>query len=256
MPKKTFKRKARRRTRKGKKRSRSNRHTGRLLIYNMPKWPLPPTLYTSFYSAIEGTIPSGANATNRYVMQINSLVLPYNTSVGNALPNPLVYTTATLMPQGVSNICNTTGSSGYGFYDFYKVIHVDVIWKMKPQTPGDNMNICMCPFAESFQPASHQASLADPGSYDMDVGCNFPNKLFKRRFSMAKLFGLTSQQYNGDVSGQFSSSFSGDPTQFMNLQFSYQTCDNQTLGTTCGYLIEVIFYCKLWFPIGKLLATN
>jgi len=255
MPKKTFKRKARRRTRKGKKRSRSNRHSGMSLIYNHPRWPLPPTLFTTFVSCIQGVIAGSSAATNRYTVNINSLYLPYSVSVGSALPAPIVYTTATLMPQGVSNICNTTNSNSLGLYNFYKVIAVDIIFKCKPSQIGDNVNIAITPFIDSNQPGSHQASLADPESVNRDIGSTFGQSLRKKLY-MHRLFGLTKRQYMDDVSGQYSSSFSSAPSRLAYAQFSYNTNDNNTTGTAMGYQVEIRFISQLWFPIGKLLAAN
>jgi len=259
MPKKTFKRKARRRTRKGRKRTRKSRVIkGEMIMYNHQRWPLPPTLYTTFVSCIEGVIDASSAAEGAYVFRLNSLVFPYNTSVGTPLPNPLVYSTATLQPQGLSNICNTAGSNGLGFYNFYKVISVDVILKVKPVVIGDNMNVALTPFLDSNQPATHQQSLADPESINQDVGGAWGSRKYdlRKMYKIHRLFGLTSRQYMDDVSGQYSSSFSGSPTRFAHLQLSTQTADDFTNSSNVGYYVELRFNCKLWFGIGKLLAVS
>jgi hypothetical protein len=245
--------------RKTFKKKNKNVITGSVIIYNHRKYPMPPSFYTSYESTLIGTLVAPVAAAWAYDVRLNGMYLPWSTGAissgsGVSWAGPITYATATLMPQGWSNLMQT-GTSTASIYDFYKVIAIEYRLKMMPVGPNDQLLVCVCPYMDTAPPASTATALADYYA-KYDEFTNAQSREIKGKLSMHKFFGLSKAEYMADASGQYSAGSTGNPVRSATLRVLGQAADNSTTTGSIGYKVSIRYIVKMYFnQAGRLLAS-
>jgi len=253
-PKSKFTKKKFNKRKTGRKLGKKTLHvnTGTTVIYNHPKYPLPPTLFTTFESILQGTVAGGAAATQNFGVLLNGCHLPwasFGVSTGNPIqfPTPISYTTAALAPQGWSNIANSGVANTSGLYQYYKVYRADIELRFNPVNSSDQVTGAIIPYLDAVPTANIQQGYADPDCVYKSF-TTAESKPLRKKMMMHKYFGVTRDAYMSDQSGYFNAASNGNPVRLLSAMISYQTNDNGALGNTpgMGYMVRVRYYVKLY----------
>lgn len=211
------------------------------ICYMSPRqMPFPNRYRCKFTTSITGQMPTATMMPQQFTATLNDAALPF---FGGNWPNALPAIN-TLNPTGFTALANPS------LYQNVRVYGSKISVEFLPSALVDILQVCVTPSDSASVPATVATAMAQPYTKQHFMSSSKQNTArgngISNYISVHKFIGVTASALQNDLSGNYISTYNGDPNMPLFWVVNLTTPNNVATTSVIDFRCTIIHYVELF----------